>query len=47
MTPSDVAHRDKIVVQQIIKEIGSSRNPDQRFFKVVILNQADYLTDEA
>lgn len=47
MTPSDVGFRDKIVVQQIIKEIGSSKNPDGRYFKVIILNQADYLSDEA
>ena len=47
MTPSDVGFRDKIVVQQIIKEIGSSKNPDGRNFKVIILNQADYLSDEA
>lgn len=47
MTPSDVAHRDKIVVQQILKEIGSSKNPNQVSFKVVILNQADSLSDEA
>ena len=47
MTPSDVGFRDKIVVQQIIKEIGSSKNPDGRFFKVIILNQADQLSDEA
>lgn len=48
MTPSDVAYRDKVVIQQIIKEIGSSKNPDPRFpFKVVILNQADSLSAEA
>ena len=47
MTPSDVGFRDKIVVQQIIKEIGSSKNPDGRSFKAIILNQADYLSDEA
>jgi len=47
MTPSDVWHHDKVVVQKIIKEIGSSRNPDMRSFKVVILNQADQLTHEA
>jgi len=47
MTPSDVGFRDKVVVQQMIKEIGSSKNPDGRSFKVLILNQADYLSDEA
>jgi replication factor C subunit 3/5 len=47
MTPSDVGFRDKVVVQQIIKEIGSSKNPEGRSFKVVVLNQADYLSDEA
>jgi replication factor C subunit 3/5 len=47
MTPSDVGFRDKVVVQQIIKEIGSSKNPDGRTFKVIVLNQADYLSDEA
>jgi replication factor C subunit 3/5 len=48
LTPSDVVQRDKIVVQQVIKEIGSSRAPDSRVsFKSVILNQADYLTHEA
>jgi replication factor C subunit 3/5 len=48
LTPSDVAQKDKVVVQQVIKEIGSSRAPDSRVaFKAVILNQADYLTHEA
>ena len=47
MTPSDVFNRDRIVVQQIIKEIGSSKNPDNRLFKVVVINQADHLTQEA
>lgn len=47
MTPSDVGFRDRVVVQQIIKEIGSSKNPDGRNFKAIILNQADYLSDEA
>jgi replication factor C subunit 3/5 len=47
MTPSDVGFKDKVVVQQMIKEIASSKNPDGRSFKVLILNQADYLTDEA
>mmetsp|Transcript_25473 Transcript_25473/g.44320 ORF Transcript_25473/g.44320 Transcript_25473/m.44320 type:complete len:353 (+) Transcript_25473:814-1872(+) len=48
LTPSDVAQKDKIVVQQVIKEIGSSRAPDSRVaFKAVVLNQADYLTHEA
>ena len=47
LTPADVSYRDKVVVQKIIKEIGGNRNPDQRAFKVVILNQADQLSQEA
>ena len=47
ITPSDVNYRDKIVVQRLIKEIGCNKVPDQRAFKVVILNQADKLTQEA
>ena len=47
MTPSDVGFKDKVVVQQMIKEIASSKNPDGRSFKVLVLNQADHLTDEA
>ena len=35
------------MVQRLIKEIGCNRVPDQRAFKVVILNQADKLTQEA
>lgn len=47
MTPSDVAFKDKIIIQDIIKEIGSNKNPDGKAFRVVILNQADNLTVEA
>jgi hypothetical protein len=47
MTPSDVWHHDKVVVQKVIKEIGSSRNVGNTSYKVVILNQADQLTHEA
>ena len=47
ITPSDVSYRDKVIVQRIVKEIGVNKNPDQRAFKVVILNQADHLTQEA
>lgn len=47
ITPSDVSYRDKVIVQRIIKEIGANKNPDLRAFKVVILNQADKLTQEA
>lgn len=47
ITPSDVSYRDKVVVQRLIKEIGCNRVPDQRAFKVVVLNQADKLTQEA
>lgn len=52
MNPSDVGMYDRVVVQEIIKEIAASQSvaattEDSRPFKVVVLMEADQLTKEA
>jgi replication factor C subunit 3/5 len=51
MNPSDVGIHDRIVVQQLIKEIAQSVPLDSatgtRHFKVVVLNEVDKLSREA
>lgn len=49
ITPSDVEMRDRVVMQQLIKEVASTNQLDQRArikFKVVIINECDRLTKE-
>jgi len=51
MNPSESGYYDRVVVQEIIKEIAQSQpiesSPDSRSFKVVVLNEVDHLTTEA
>lgn len=50
LNPSDSGRNDRVVVQEVIKEIASSHPLDsasQRTFKVVVLNEVDKLTREA
>mmetsp|Transcript_32993 Transcript_32993/g.98215 ORF Transcript_32993/g.98215 Transcript_32993/m.98215 type:complete len:356 (-) Transcript_32993:39-1106(-) len=50
MSPGDVGHNDRYVVQAIIKEMAKSRPLDlsgQKGFKVLVLNEVDRLSREA
>eukprot|EP00742_Colponemidia_sp_Colp-10_P007428 GILJ01007998.1.p1 GENE.GILJ01007998.1~~GILJ01007998.1.p1 ORF type:complete len:365 (-),score=49.20 GILJ01007998.1:159-1139(-) len=50
LTPADAGYYDRIVVQQLIKEMAQSHPLDstgQRTFKVVVLNEVDRLSREA
>jgi len=51
MNPSECGHQDRVVVQEIIKEIAQSRpietTQSQKPFKVVVLNSVGDLTQEA
>ena len=50
VTPSEAGNNDKIVIQKLIKEIAGSHlvtSDAQRKFKVVIINEVDYLTKDA
>ncbi|KAJ3283855.1 Replication factor C (RF-C) subunit, partial [Blyttiomyces sp. JEL0837] len=50
LTPSDVGMYDRLVIQDLIKEIGQTQQVDssaKRHFKVVVLNEADGLTKDA
>ncbi|KAI9207139.1 P-loop containing nucleoside triphosphate hydrolase protein [Polychytrium aggregatum] len=50
ITPSDVGMYDRIVIQDLIKEVAQTQQVDssaKRKFKVVIINEADTLTREA
>jgi replication factor C subunit 3/5 len=50
MNPSDSGNQDRIVVQEIIKEIAQSQPLDisnQKPFKVVVLNEVDKLSKDA
>eukprot|EP00842_Homolaphlyctis_polyrhiza_P005840 jgi/Hompol1/6257/HPOL_002199-RA len=50
LTPSDVGIYDRIVVQDIIKEVAQTQQVDasaKKPFKVVVLNEADTLTRDA
>jgi len=51
MSPSECGNHDRIIVQQIIKEIAQSRplevNVSSKPFKVVVLNAVDELTKDA
>ncbi|EMR08935.1 hypothetical protein PNEG_02716 [Pneumocystis murina B123] len=49
-TPSDTGIYDRIVIQDLLKEIAQTRQVDisaKQRFKVVIINEADHLTSEA
>lgn len=50
MSPSDLGHQDRIIIQEVIKEIAQNQNIDgttQKDFKVVVLNEVDKLTRDA
>ncbi|KAI9228821.1 MAG: activator 1 38 kDa subunit [Piptocephalis tieghemiana] len=50
LTPSDVGIHDRVVVQELIKEIAQTHQMDvsaKRRFKVVIIHEADMLTKDA
>ncbi|KAJ3068714.1 Subunit of heteropentameric Replication factor C (RF-C) [Podochytrium sp. JEL0797] len=50
ITPSDVGSNDRLVIQELIKEVAQTQQVDssaKRSFKVVILNEADTLSKNA
>lgn len=50
MNPSDLGLQDRLVVQDVIKEIAQSQPIDgsaQKSFKIVVLNEVDKLTRDA
>lgn len=50
ITPSDVGTYDRVVVQELLKEVAQTQQVDQsakQRFKVVVINEADHLTRDA
>jgi replication factor C subunit 3/5 len=50
VTPAEAGIHDKVIIQKLIKDAASSmqlESEKQRSFKVVVLNDVDYLTKEA
>jgi replication factor C subunit 3/5 len=50
ITPSDVGIYDRVVVQELLKEVAQTQQVDQsarQRFKVVVINEADHLTRDA
>ena len=50
ITPSDVGNFDRVVVQDLLKEVAQTQQVDQsarQRFKVVVINEADHLTRDA
>ncbi|GAO47953.1 P-loop containing nucleoside triphosphate hydrolase protein [Saitoella complicata NRRL Y-17804] len=50
ITPSDVGNYDRVVVQDLLKEVAQTQQVDlsaKQRFKVVVINEADALTREA
>ncbi|TVY82689.1 Replication factor C subunit [Lachnellula suecica] len=50
ITPSDVGNYDRVVVQDLLKEVAQTQQVDQsarQKFKVVVINEADHLTRDA
>lgn len=50
ITPSDVGNYDRVVVQELLKEIAQTQQVDltaKHRFKVVVINEADHLTRDA
>ena len=52
MSPSESGYHDRVIVQEVIKGIAESHhldtgNPNNRPFKVVVLNEVDQLTKDA
>ncbi|CAF9931651.1 MAG: Replication factor C (RF-C) subunit [Heterodermia speciosa] len=50
ITPSDVGNFDRVVVQDLLKEVAQTQQVDQaarQRFKVVVINEADHLSRDA
>lgn len=50
ITPSDVGNYDRVVVQDLLKEVAQTQQVDQsarQKFKVVVINEADHLSRDA
>lgn len=50
ITPSDVGNYDRVVIQDLLKEVAQTQQVDQsakQRFKVVVINEADRLTRDA
>ncbi|EPE30425.1 P-loop containing nucleoside triphosphate hydrolase [Glarea lozoyensis ATCC 20868] len=50
ITPSDVGNYDRVVVQDLLKEVAQTQQVDQsakQKFKIVVINEADHLTRDA
>ncbi|PHH71621.1 hypothetical protein CDD80_5111 [Ophiocordyceps camponoti-rufipedis] len=50
ITPSDVGNYDRVVVQDLLKEVAQTQQVDQsakQRFKVVVINEADHLSRDA
>ena len=50
ITPSDVGSYDRVVVQDLLKEVAQTQQVDQNAkqrFKVVVINEADHLSRDA
>ncbi|KZZ87887.1 activator 1 38 kDa subunit [Ascosphaera apis ARSEF 7405] len=50
ITPSDVGTYDRVVVQELLKEVAQTQQVDlqaKQRFKVVVINEADHLTRDA
>lgn len=50
LTPSDLEHHDRAIIQKVIKESASTGQIDakhQRSFKIIVLQEVDNLTKEA
>ncbi|KAK4195323.1 P-loop containing nucleoside triphosphate hydrolase protein [Triangularia verruculosa] len=50
ITPSDVGNYDRVVIQDLLKEVAQTQQVDQQArqkFKVVVINEADHLTRDA
>ena len=50
ITPSDVGNYDRVVIQELLKEIAQTQQVDmtaKQRFKVVVINEADSLTRDA
>ena len=47
INPSDAGNYDRVVIQNLLKEIGQSMSANTGKFKVLVINHADGLTLEA
>jgi replication factor C subunit 3/5 len=50
ITPSDVGNHDRVVIQDLLKEVAQTQQVDvaaRQKFKVVVINEADHLSRDA